>query len=200
VKGITLNLNKRFTNHYAIDLNYTYQVAEGSNSNPEDEFYAQLGNNEPTLYLVPLDWDQRHLVNLSFFVGDNDWGASLIARYGTGLPYTPAITQYIADRGITSGLQRNSRRRPTQHVFDLRLHKTFDIAGISVTSFLNVFNLLDTRVVVNVFGDTGKPDYTTEGRNVGDDPNRPNTVQEYLRYPTNYGEPRLIQFGLELSF
>ncbi|MGK9475580.1 TonB-dependent receptor [Melioribacter sp. OK-6-Me] len=200
VKGITLNLNKRFSNHYAIDLNYTYQVAEGSNSNPEDEFYAQLGNNEPTLYLIPLDWDQRHLVNLSFFVGDNDWGASLIARYGTGLPYTPSITQYIADRGITSGLQRNSRRRPTQHVFDLRLHKTFDIAGISLTSFLNVFNLFDTRVVVNVFGDTGKPDYTTEGRNVGDDPKRPNSVEEYLRYPTNYGEPRLIQFGLELSF
>ena len=35
--------------------------------------------------------------------------ASLLARYGTGLPYTPSITQYTADRGITSGLLRNSR-------------------------------------------------------------------------------------------
>lgn len=200
VKGITLNLNKRFNNNYSIDLNYTYQVAEGSNSSPEDEFYAQLGNGEPNLYLTSLDWDQRHLLNFSFFVGDVDWGISTIARYGTGLPYTPAITQYTADRGITSGLQRNSRRRPNQFNIDLRLHKSFELAGLEVTTFLRVFNLLDNKVVVNVFGDTGKPDYTTEGQNIGDDPNRLNTVEEYLRYPWNYAEPRLVQFGFEFSF
>ncbi|MCX7875103.1 MAG: TonB-dependent receptor [Melioribacteraceae bacterium] len=200
VKGITFNLNKRFTNHYSIDLNYTYQVAEGSNSNPEDEFFAQLGNNEPTLYLIPLDWDQRHLLNLSLFVGDVDWGISTIARYGTGLPYTPSITQFTADRGITSGLQRNSRRRPTQFSVDLRLHKSLNVLGLNVTTFLRVFNLLDNKIAVNVFGDTGKPDYTTEGKNIGYDPNRPNTVEEYLRYPWNYGEPRRVEFGFEFSF
>ncbi|MEW6652223.1 MAG: TonB-dependent receptor, partial [Bacteroidota bacterium] len=200
VKGITLNLNKRFTNYYSVDLNYTYQVAEGSNSNPEDEFFAQLGNNEPTLYLIPLDWDQRHLLNFSMFVGDKDWGISTIARYGTGLPYTPAITQYTADRGITSGLQRNSRRRPIQFSLDMRMHKTLDLFGLNVTTFLRVFNLLDSKVAVNVFGDTGKPDYTTEGKNIGYDPNRPNTVEEWLRYPWNYGEPRRVEFGFEFSF
>ncbi|MFA5804002.1 MAG: TonB-dependent receptor [Melioribacteraceae bacterium] len=200
VKGITLNLNKRFSNHYSIDLNYTYQVAEGSNSNPEDEFFAQLGNNEPTLYLIPLDWDQRHLLNLSVFIGDVDWGISALARYGTGLPYTPSITQYTADRGITSGLQRNSRSRPAQLNVDLKLHKTFKMFGFDVTTFLSVYNLLDSRIVVNVFGDTGKPDYTTEGKNIGYDAKRPNTVQEYLRYPWNYGEPRLVQFGFEFNF
>ncbi len=200
VKGITLNLNKRFNNHYSIDLNYTYQVAEGSNSNPEDEFFAQLGNNEPTLYLIPLDWDQRHLLNLSVFIGDVDWGISALARYGTGLPYTPSITQYTADRGITSGLQRNSRSRPAQLNVDLKLHKTFKMFGFDVTTFLSVYNVLDNRVVVNVFEDTGKPDYTTEGRNIGYDSKRPNTVAEYLRRPWNYGEPRLVQFGFEFTF
>lgn len=200
VKGITLNLNKRFTNNYSIDFNYTYQVAEGSNSSPEDEYNSQLGNNEPTLYLIPLDWDQRHLLNFSLFVGDVDWGVSTIARYGTGLPYSPSITQYTADRGITSGLQRNSRRRPTQFNVDLRLHKTFTIAGLDVTTFLRIFNLLDSKIAVNVFGDTGKPDYTTEGQNIGNDPNRPNTVAEFLRRPWNYAEPRLVQFGFEFSF
>ncbi|MBX3006925.1 MAG: TonB-dependent receptor [Melioribacteraceae bacterium] len=200
VKGITLNVSKRFSDFYSLDLNYTYQVAEGSNSSPEDEFNAQLGNNEPTLFLIPLDWDQNHILNLSVFVGQADWGISTIARYGSGLPYTPSITQYTADRGITSGLQRNSRRRPTQFQLDLRLHKSFNLAGIDITSFLRVFNLLDNKVVVNVFGDTGKPDYTTEGRNIGNDPNRLNTVEEYLRYPWNYGEPRRIEFGFEFSF
>ena len=200
VKGITLNLSKRFSDHYSLDLNYTYQVSEGTNSSPEDAFYQQQGNAEPKLYLLPLDWDQRHLLNLSIFVGDKDWGLSFIGRYGTGLPYTPSITQFNADRGITSGLQNNSRRRPEQFVIDFRAHKTFSIAGFDVTAFLQVFNLLDTKVVVNVFSDTGKPDFTNEGKTVGDNPLRPNTVEEYLRYPWNYGEPRNVQLGLEFQF
>ncbi|MCX6175465.1 MAG: TonB-dependent receptor [Ignavibacteriales bacterium] len=200
VKGITLNLNKRFSHHYSIDLNYTYQVAEGSNSSPEDAFYAQQGNAEPKLYLLPLDWDQRHLLNLSFYVGDVDWGVSLIGRYGTGLPYTPAITQFTAERGITSGLQQNSRRRPGQFVVDLKANKTFKLGSFDVTAFVQVFNLLDTKVVVNVFSDTGLPDFTTIGQSVGADARRPTSVQDYLKYPWNYGEPRNIQFGIEFSF
>jgi len=200
VKGITLNLNKRFSNHYSIDLNYTYQVAEGSNSSPEDAFYAQQGNAEPKLYLLPLDWDQRHILNLSFYVGDVDWGVSLIGRYGTGLPYTPTITQFTAERGITSGLQQNSRRRPGQFVVDMKANKTFKLGSMDVTAFVQVFNLLDTKVVVNVFSDTGQPDFTTIGQSVGADARRPTSVQDYLKYPWNYGEPRNIQFGIEFSF
>lgn len=200
VKGITVSINKRFSNHYAIDLNYTYQVAEGSNSTPEDAFYAQEGNNEPQLYLIPMNWDQRHLLNLSMLVGDTDWGISLIGRLGTGLPYTPVVTQYTAERGITSGLQTNSRRMPDQFITDLRAYKTFKLYGMDVTAFLQIFNLLDTRVVVNVFDDTGEPNFTTTGQNVGADPRRPTSVADYLKYPTNYGEPRNIQFGVELSF
>ena len=120
VKGITFTFNRRFSNNFSFDLNYTYQVAEGSNSSPEDEYNAAIGSGEPSLFLIPMDWDQNHLLNASLFVGAEGWGASLLARYGTGLPYTPSITQYTADRGITSGLLRNSRYRPTQFTIDLK--------------------------------------------------------------------------------
>ncbi|MDI6765530.1 MAG: TonB-dependent receptor [Bacteroidota bacterium] len=200
VKGITFIFSKRLSNYYAFDLNYTYQVAEGSNSSPEDEYYAQLGEGEPTLYLLPMDWDQRHLINFNILVGEKNWGTSLLARYGTGLPYTPAITQYTAERGITSGLQKNSRIRPPQFTIDLKLHKVFSLLSTELTAYLRIFNLLDSRTVINVFGDTGKPDYTNEAKNVGYDPKRPNTIEEYLRYPWNYAEPRNVQIGLEISF
>ncbi|MBI4811443.1 MAG: TonB-dependent receptor, partial [Ignavibacteriales bacterium] len=200
VKGITLSFNKRMSHLYSFDLNYTYQVAEGSNSSPEDEYFAQLGEGEPTLYLIPMDWDQRHMLNFNVLVGEKNWGTSLLARYGTGLPYTPSITQYTADRGITSGLQRNSRIRPTQFTVDLKVHRVFDLSGYEFMLYLRIFNLLDSRTVVNVFGDTGKPDYTTEAQNIGADPRRPNTVAEYLRYPWNYGEPRNVQIGFEFLF
>jgi len=200
VKGITFTFNKRFSNNFAFDLNYTYQVAEGSNSSPEDEYYAAIGSGEPSLFLIPMDWDQNHLLNASLLVGIDGWGASLIARYGTGLPYTPSVTQYTADRGITSGLLRNSRYRPTQFTIDLKLNKTFNLMGLDITAFLKVFNLLNNKVTVNVFGDTGQPDFTTETQTIGYDPSRPNTVEEYIKYPWHYGEPRNVQFGFEISF
>lgn len=200
VRGLTLNLKKQFTNHWSFDLNYTFQVAEGSNSSPEDEFNAIKDNKEPALYLTSLDWDQRHLLNANLYVGSNDWGVSLLARYGTGLPYTPSITQYTSDRGISSGLQRNSRVRPSQFTMDLMINKIFTVFEFDLNVYAKIFNLLDNRVVVNVFGDTGKADYTTEGQNVGEDPNRPNTVAEYQNRPWFYGPPREVQLGLDISF
>jgi len=200
VRGITVSLNKRFLDHYSIDLNYTYQVAEGSNSTPEDAFNAQKNNGEPQIYLIPVNWDQRHLLNLSMYVGDVDWGASLIGRYGTGMPYTPTISEFTAERGITSGLTANSRTRPGAFVIDLKATKTIKISTLDFTLFVNVTNLLDTRIVTNVYSDTGEPDFTGAALNIGPDPRRPNSIQQYLNKPMNYGEPRNIQFGVELSF
>jgi len=200
VRGITINFNKRFSNNYSIQLNYTYQVAEGSNSNPDDEFNAALNNEQPVIFLSPLNWDQRHNLNLDFLVGDKDWNVSLLAKYGTGLPYTPSITQATADRGLTSGFEPNTRNLPPQFDIDLYLNKTFTIFGSDFTAYLKVFNVLDARNVVNVFGDTGEPDFTTSVQGVGADPARPNTVAEYIRYPWFYAVPRLVQTGIELAF
>jgi outer membrane receptor for ferrienterochelin and colicin len=200
VKGVALTFNKRFSNNFAFDINYTFQVAEGSNSSPEDEYYAAIGDREPSLFLIPMDWDQNHLINASLLMGFDGWGVSLLARYGTGLPYTPSVTQYTADRGITSGLLRNSRYKPVQFTIDFKLNKTFNLMGFDITAFLKVFNLLDNRITVNVFGDTGQPNFTTETQTIGYDPSRPNTVEEYIKYPWHYGEPRNVQFGFEIAF
>ena len=200
VKGITLTLNKRFGNYFSFDINYTYQVAQGSNSTPEAAFDAASGNDEPNLYLIPMDWDQNHILNASLYTGFDNWGISLLARYGTGLPYTPTVTQYTADRGITSGLVENSRRIPSQFVLDFKLDKTFLLDGVDLNLFLRVFNLLDNKNAVIVFGDTGQPNFTTETQTVGENSQRPNTVEEYVKYPDHYGEPRNVQIGLEISF
>jgi outer membrane receptor for ferrienterochelin and colicin len=198
VRGITLNLSKRFSNHYSIDLNYTYQVAEGSNSNPNDEYNAVLNNQAPVMSLAPLIWDQRHNLNLNFLVGDKDWDVSLLFKYGTGLPYTASITQATSDRGLSTGFTTNSLSRPAQFDVDLYANKSFDLMGARLTVYLKVFNLFDARNVVNVFSDSGAPDYTTQV--IAEDPARRNTVAEYLRDPTRYAAPRLVQTGIEFSF
>ena len=72
--------------------------------------------------------------------------------------------------------------------------------GVDLNAFIKIYNLFDNKVTVNVFGDTGQPDFTTETQNIAYDPNRPNTVDEYIKYPDHYGEPRNVQLGFEISF
>ena len=83
---------------------------------------------------------------------------------------------------------------------DLKIDKTFTLGGLDINAFLRVFNLLDNKIPIRVFGDTGQPNFTTETQNIGENSERPNTVAEYVKYPDHYGEPRNVQFGFELSF
>ena len=69
---------------------------------------------------------------------------------------------------------------------DLKLDKTFEFMGFDITAFVRIFNLLDNRIPVRVFGDTGQPDFTTELQTVGYDPRRPNTPEEYIKYPGSF--------------
>jgi len=94
----------------------------------------------------------------------------------------------------------NSRRIPAQFTLDLKLDKTFQLMNFNITAFVRIFNLLDNRIPIRVFGDTGQPDFTTELQTVGFDPRRPNTLEEYIKYPDHYGEPRNVQFGIDLAF
>ncbi len=196
VKGVTLTLKKRFSRYYGFDLNYTYQNAEGSNSSPEDSWDGVKGNKEPALFLLPMDWDQNHIVNLSVNVGGEDWGGSLLARYGTGLPYTPEISNTSVLFGRTAEPQNNSERRPTQFILDLKLYKLIKFSGFTFKPFLNIFNLLDSKVIEEVFTDTGSPAVTLQQQVLQTNP----IVKEYLIKPWYYGPPRRIQLGLEWMF
>ena len=95
---------------------------------------------------------------------------------------------------------KNSRRISSQFVLDLKIDRTFNLGGLDINAFIKVFNLLDTKNPIRVFGDTGQPDFTTSTQTVGENSERPNTVEEYTKYPDHYGEPRNVQFGFELSF
>ena len=74
--------------------------------------------------------------------------------------------------------------------------------GYDITVYTKVFNLLDSKIAVDVFTDTGKPNFTTEAQSlIGvNDPNRPNTIKEYLTRPWYYEQPRKVQVGFEFSF
>ena len=193
VRGITVALQKRFNGRFSFDVDYTYQVAEGSNSDPNDAIAAREGSDSPTLRIIPLNWDQRHTLNTSLFVGGGGWGASAIGRFGTGYPYSP-VRREEGDRiGTLPAVPTNSRRRPTTASVDLYAFREFSLGGAAPRVFFQVYNLLDTRNANGVFGDTGRADVTFRNVSPADD------AGYYIR-PDFYSEPRRVQLGLSVGF
>ncbi|NIR47596.1 TonB-dependent receptor [candidate division KSB1 bacterium] len=195
VLGVTLTLNRRFANHFSFNLDYTFQVAEGTNSSPDEEFFAQQDGDEPTKQLTPLDWDQTHSLNASLFVGSNDWGISLIERFNSGQPFSPEISTFgRTGRNIIGGLEKNSRNKPDRLTVDLTAFKTYNLADFRVKFFARVFNLFDSKNPVDIFADTGEADFTFDQlQAVSADPT-------YFVRPDFYSEPRRIQVGASFGF
>jgi len=194
-RGVTLSLSRSFTDNYGLDLSYTFQIVEGSNSNPADEFFASQGNNQPTLALLPLNWDQRHKIAGALYGGKNGWGGSLRFRLEDGFPYTPTFAQAaLVGNDVQPEFASNSRRIPSAFEVDINLYKEFELGQLRPRVFMEVFNLLDTRNVNSVFADTGEADVTLDQLRTGQfDPGF------YVR-PGNYREPRRVQLGLEFRF
>lgn len=194
VKGITLAINKRFTNHFSFGIDYTYQIAEGINSTSDEQFFAQLDGSEPKRTLTPLDWDQTHTLNINLFVGTPDWGISIISSVHTGQPYTPTrIEGANTGSNVLTGLADNSRRRPLITNIDLELFKNLDLNILDLQIFVKVFNLLDAKNPITVFGDTGKPDYTLQEQTITEHD------ASWFIYPTFYSQPRSIYLGTKIS-
>jgi hypothetical protein len=205
VRGITLKVEKRLSNHYSFRTDYTFQVAEGTYSNPIDAYNQALANQAPVLSLLPMNWDQRHTINAQLICDISKWTFSLIGRYWSGRPYTPSFA--VAERGgasvATSGLSTNSARRPEQKNIDLTINRLFQLTSrFTFELFVNVYNLLDQRDATTVYGDTGSPDYTTTINpvKIPYKSERVSTVEDFVLQPSWYTAPRQIQFGIIFGF
>ncbi len=193
-RGFTLALSRAFENHYGFDVNYTYQVVEGSNSDPTEEFFAAGNEEEPRLALLPLGWDQRHKVAGSIFVGGRQWGASALIVWGSGFPYTPSFEEAaLAGPDVQPEFPTHARRQPSTYQIDLDLYREFTIGPVRPRVFVHVFNLLDRRNAVSVYGDTGLPGVTFSAPIQSAD-------HGYFTRPNHYSEPRRIHAGIKVQF
>jgi len=201
VKGVTFSLNKRYSNYFEASIDYTYMVAEGTASNPQDEYHDRLNERAPRIQIIPLGWDQRHTLNGHVSMGTSNYRVSLLGRYWTGMPYTPSFAVgEVAGASAFSGLQENSANRPDITTFDLKLYKQFNLGSFRYSIFAYIFNLLDTRGQTSVFSDTGDADYTLDIRNASSDEKRVSLLDDNAVHTEWYIEPRLIQLGFSIGF
>lgn len=205
VRGVIITVDKQFGNYYGWHVDYTFQNAEGSNSNPDEEFGSILDNSEPRRSIIPLNWDQRHTLNASTYTSFRGWGGHILIQYGSGYPYTPFYTSSsLQGQTLANVLIQNSRRKQPTINFDLKLFKNIKIENFANGRvYLTINNLFDTRNEITIWGDTGRSSGTAEQtlaeENDDGNPLRPNTISDYYNHPEWYSNPRNIQLGLQIS-
>lgn len=196
IRGLVLALTMRETAGWTGSVDYTFQIAKGSASDPNQAQEASASGALPEIQLVPLNWDQTHTINASASYNARNWGGSVIAQYGSGLPYTPESTEDI------TSLVTNSGRKPVTWNVDLRGYYNLMLGNNNLTFFLRVENLFDHLNHTNVYDDTGVADFTKD-IGIAESQNTPevvNTIREWYNNETYYSNPRRIELGVTYEF
>ena len=186
VLGVTVAVDQRTIGMLRSKLDYTYQVAQGNSSDPAETATQIEKGADKRPRSIPLNWDQRHTLNLSLEVSRPDrFSVGAIVRAASGQPYTPTVGL----GGFGSGLETNSGRKPVAMNVDVRADHGFRIGQVPMTVFGRVFNLFDARYFNGfVFGSSGSPYYGL-------------LVDENIRQqdPTRFYAPRRVELGLTFA-
>jgi outer membrane receptor for ferrienterochelin and colicin len=182
VRGFIVSLDRRFAQGMTLGVDYTFQIARGSASDPNQARNQVAGGQLPEVQLTPLGWDQRHTINAVFSFTEETWGGSLISQYGSGTPYTPDVTSDV------TVFLTNSEIKPQYFNTDIRLYKNIPLDALKITLFMRVNNLFDIKNEVGVFGDSGRAGETKFEREALLSQQKPyiNTIRDYYTIPTNY--------------
>ncbi len=204
VRGVTFALTKRRPRNGLVSatVDYTFQNAEGNNSDAGAFFFNFLSGRENELELIPLNFDQRHIVSSTVtLTRPSSWSVSFIGSFSTGYPYTPNLIDQNLDQLPNNG------RKPTQFDVDAHLSKQFNFDRFGVRLFAKVFNVFDRLNERFVFDETGTANYSLNERLNVHAPwvsqyGQPgiHTLEEWDTRPHWYSRPREIKIGASLSF
>ena len=194
VRGITASLFKRGRSPLSGSMDYTLQFVQGTASDPGEAFNREQSGLAPTLQLIRLNWDRRHVLNGTLTYAVNPaTSITAVARLQTGTPYTTV-------RDFVRSPITNNGERPTTFVTDLRAFYKPSFLPVDASLFLQVENLLDSRIDNNVYVDSGRPDETIsltqfEDVQVGG----VNTLDDFYYRQDFYGAPRRVSLGLRVD-
>jgi hypothetical protein len=140
VKGIDVSLHKKLTGSgfYGM-LNYSLS---------ESRFTALKGGPKPGSF------DYRH--NLTVIAGyqlSNDWLIGVKYRYTTGRPFTPFDVQqsiYLG-RGVYQADKYNEARMKDYNRLDIRVDKKWNLKKLTIVSYIELQNVLNTTNVYQYF-------------------------------------------------
>jgi hypothetical protein len=188
--GLTLGVNKRYSNNFQFQFYYTYSRDKSDDDNERDPFsfrYAVANNLEPE-YSVS-DRHQSNRLN-AWILYNAPWGIDVNARYSyrdaqpVSITETGALAQTPQDRINDDGsiTRRNLGEKDNKfNSLDIRLAKNFNVGGVTVQPILDIFNVFDSANLL-----------------------RPGTTNLIFNFDgtvrSGGGQPRQYQLGLRLIF
>lgn len=200
-KGVTVSMDYS-TRNLVFNANYTLQYAEGNASDPSANFLKAAGSVDPIKKFVPLDWDQRHTVNLAAAYHGSNYGLSLQGRIGSGMRYT--LDPYYTSRLAIINIPENGMTKPMTMYWDGRAFyklKFLSFARVTPELGFYVYNLFDRRNELVVYGDSGRAGSTLsieEGRDKY--VSTFTTIEDRYYQPNFYSAPRSWKFELTFNF
>lgn len=197
IKGATLSLYQRGGGAISWTVDYTLQFANGSASDPNENFNRAQAGADPVIRINRLNWDRRHILNNSI-TWTSDFGLTLsaLSQLQSGTPYTTI-------RDFVQSTIPNNEDTPTWFNTDVRVYYKPPTLKHNAELFLQVDNLFDSAPDWGVFSDTGLATESTElsrRLNSGGQPGGLNTYQEWYLDPSRVGPPRNIKIGLSYNF
>jgi outer membrane receptor protein involved in Fe transport len=230
IKGLEASLTMRRNHNIQMSLKYTLSYANGTGSYANTEQNIAWTASTVPKQTAPLDYDQRHnLIGIFDYrlgakqgpkISDvyplENFGINFVIQAASGTPYTPEqvfneVT--LAAVAPVPAAPRNSSYGPWTLNIDMKAERSFNIGQYRITPYLWVKNLLNRKNVYVVYESTGRPNSTgwldtPSGQDFVSGFSTPdatglNGEQKYLlkeNNPQNYGNPRMILFGLRMSF
>jgi hypothetical protein len=199
--GIDLTLENRGMAVNSV-IQYTYSTAKANGDYDESAFGNAFVDAPAQEYLMP--FDRTHDLTATFYTrlpfGVN---AGLTCFYQSGIPYTPFIYNAGGDKPIEDVVNKNSNRTDAFKRVDLSFSKYLAFKSTKVTLGLNIYNLLNTVNVNDIYPLTGRADdpgsyyYDTElalpveGGEISDG---------YFDRPWMYSSPQEINFFVRFDF
>jgi outer membrane receptor protein involved in Fe transport len=227
LKGLDLAFTLRRVNHVSGSLSYSLSFANGTGSVSNTQRNIAWTASEVPHQTSPLDFDQRHRVNLnvavSFLKGEGPkWGSAaplgdvelnVLYNLATGTPFTATnvtdeVTQLNVAQQPTGSL--NERSAPSTQSFDFKLTKGFRFGATRLAAYVWMLNAFDTNNAIAVYSGTGSA-YTTgfldtdPGRAVAADL-RSKGIDPVAAYnlatqsASLFSIPRTLRFGVRTDF
>jgi len=168
-RGLEFELRKRYSNFTSGKLTYTVQWANGYSSSAFENYIRSINDFPLPIRERPLDWDIRHQIifqgsidvpqnkqlRIFGFKLPSDWNLTVLSRFSTGQPYTPGTTD-----PVEAQKKENSKTSPSTSSTDVKISKTFNVAGVRLSLFADIFNIFNQKNVQIYYGFnvwTGKP-------------------------------------------
>ncbi len=196
--GVEVTLNKRFSNRWMMMASYVYAYSRGLIGTDFNDSWSGTGYfNNPNAHINAygeFGLERKHQFKLQGLV-QGPWGINLSGyfRYLDGTRWARVIRSYDLGLSLPQGTvsiyaeKRGSRKLPPLKILDLRVEKTFNIAGRKLGLFVDVFNVLNANTATSVWTQSSRST-TVAGKRV------------YFGQHTAIMDPRIARLGIRFEF